>query len=31
VRYGFKNEPLPGDEERVFGVPSIRNDIKKPN
>lgn len=29
TRYGFRNQPLPGDDDRVFGVPSIRNDIPK--
>jgi len=29
LRSGFKNEVKPGDEGRVFGVPTIRDDIKK--
>lgn len=31
TRYGYKNESKPGDEGRVFGVPTIRNDIQKPS
>lgn len=30
TRYGFRNRVLPGDDHRVFGVPSIRDDIPKP-
>lgn len=30
TRYGFKNLPKKGDEQRVFGVPSIRFDVSKP-
>jgi len=30
TKHGFKNVPKPGDEGRVFGVPTIRNDINKP-
>ncbi len=29
TRFGFRNEVRPGDEQRVFGVPTIRNDIGK--
>jgi hypothetical protein len=29
LRHGFKNEVKPGDEGRIFGVPTIRDDIKK--
>jgi hypothetical protein len=28
-RHGFRNIPKPGDEDRVFGVPSIRHDVPK--
>lgn len=28
---GFRNTPKEGDEGRVFGVPSVRTDIKKPD
>jgi len=31
TRHGFRNVPKPGDETRVFGVPTIRNDVKKPS
>jgi len=30
TRYGYRNVPMPGDEGRVFGVPTIRSDIEKP-
>jgi len=30
TRHGFKNTVLPGDHDRVFGVPTIRADIDKP-
>ena len=30
VRFGMRNVPHSGDEDRVFGVPTIRSDIKKP-
>ena len=29
TRFGFRNTPKPGDEDRVFGVPSIRADVGK--
>lgn len=29
LRSGFRNEVKPGDDSRVFGVPTIRDDIKK--
>ena len=29
LRYGFRNQPKPGDEDRTFGVPSVRNDINR--
>ncbi|KAL4491814.1 hypothetical protein ABPG72_006069 [Tetrahymena utriculariae] len=29
-RFGFRNVTKEGDENRVFGVPTIRNDIMKP-
>lgn len=28
-RFGFRNTVKPGDEQRVFGVPTIRSDILK--
>lgn len=28
-KFGFRNVPRPGDEDRVFGVPTIRKDINK--
>jgi retron-type reverse transcriptase len=28
-RSGWRNEPKNGDETRVFGIPTIRNDINK--
>jgi len=30
TKSGFRNTPKEGDNDRVFGVPTIRNDIKKP-
>jgi hypothetical protein len=30
IRHGFRNMPNKGDEARVFGVPSIRFDVTKP-
>lgn len=30
TRHGYKNQTKTGDESRVFGVPTIRNDINKP-
>lgn len=27
--FGFRNNPKNGDENRIFGVPTIRDDIKK--
>ncbi|CAD8058098.1 unnamed protein product [Paramecium sonneborni] len=29
TKFGFRNQPKPGDETRTFGVPTIRNDILK--
>lgn len=29
-RHGFRNIVKEGDEQRLFGVPTIRYDIKKP-
>ena len=29
-RHGFRNIPHEGDENRVFGVPTIRYDVPKP-
>lgn len=29
TKSGYKNQAKPGDELRVFGVPTIRNDIKR--
>ena len=29
LRTGFRNKTKPGDEERLFGVPSIRHDLPK--
>ena len=29
TRFGFRNQTKPGDESRVFGVPSIRADVTK--
>ncbi|CAD8057130.1 unnamed protein product [Paramecium sonneborni] len=29
IKFGFRNQPKPGDETRAFGVPAIRNDIIK--
>jgi len=29
-RFGYKNVSKSGDDGRVFGVPTIRNDIQKP-
>ena len=29
-RFGFRKTPKPGDENRVFGVPTIRNDVMPP-
>ena len=29
TRFGFRNQPKPGDQSRVFGVPSIRADVAK--
>jgi len=29
-KFGYRNVPKPGDESRVFGVPTIRSDIQKP-
>ncbi len=31
VQFGYRTQPHPGDENRVFGVPTIRSDIKQPN
>lgn len=28
-KHGFRNVPKNGDENRIFGVPTIRDDIKK--
>lgn len=28
-RIGFRNVTKPGDESRIFGVPTIRSDINK--
>lgn len=30
TKHGFRNMTKPGDENRVFGVPTIRDDIAKP-
>lgn len=30
-RFGFRNVVKEGDENRVFGVPTIRSDIKAPS
>ena len=30
TKFGFRNETRPGDENRVFGVPTIRSDIQAP-
>jgi EF-hand domain-containing family member B len=30
VQFGYRTTPHPGDEDRVFGVPTIRSDIKQP-
>lgn len=30
TRFGFRNVTHPGDENRSFGIPTIRNDIQKP-
>eukprot|EP00331_Platyophrya_macrostoma_P007777 CAMPEP_0176430524 /NCGR_PEP_ID=MMETSP0127-20121128/14302_1 /TAXON_ID=938130 /ORGANISM="Platyophrya macrostoma, Strain WH" /LENGTH=419 /DNA_ID=CAMNT_0017812425 /DNA_START=6 /DNA_END=1265 /DNA_ORIENTATION=+ len=30
TKHGFRNLTKPGDDNRVFGVPTIRDDIKKP-
>jgi len=30
TRFGYKNEVKPGDESRVFGLPTIRTDVQKP-
>ncbi len=27
VKFGYRNNPKPGDENRIFGVPTIRSDI----
>lgn len=29
TRHGFRNETKSGDEKRVFGVPTLRNDISR--
>jgi len=29
-RFGFRNITKPGDENRTFGLPTIRTDVKKP-
>ena len=29
-KFGFRNIPHEGDENRVFGVPTIRYDVPKP-
>ena len=29
TKHGWRNQPRPGDEERVFGVPTIRKDLTK--
>lgn len=29
TKHGFKNETKRGDENRVFGVPTLRNDIHR--
>ncbi|EGR29619.1 hypothetical protein IMG5_152210 [Ichthyophthirius multifiliis] len=29
-KFGFRNLPKPGDENRIFGTPTIRDDIMKP-
>jgi len=31
TKHGFRNSTKEGDERRVFGVPTIRNDVKKPS
>ena len=31
TRFGFRNQTRPGDENRVFGTPTIRDDIKAPD
>ena len=31
LRHGYRNVTLPGDEERTFGVPTIRRDRVKPD
>ena len=30
TKFGWRNKPLAGDENRSFGVPSIRADVQKP-
>lgn len=30
TKFGWRNSPMQGDEERTFGVPSIRDDIPRP-
>ena len=30
TRFGFRNQTLPGDDNRVFGTPSIRDDFSRP-
>jgi len=30
TRHGFKNTPKAGDEDRIFGIPTIRTDVLKP-
>lgn len=29
TKYGFRNTPKQGDQNRVFGVPTVRTDIEK--
>ena len=31
VQFGYRNTPHCGDEDRIFGVPTIRSDIECPN
>jgi len=28
IKFGYRNAPHPGDENRIFGVPTIRSDIE---
>ncbi len=30
-KFGYRNVVKPGDENRIFGVPTIRSDILQPN